>query len=111
MTGNILLKKTDSSTSHRFDGDANHILYYTSLYTAAKAFNSGEFTCKGVADRSGNGDCFMAGLIYGMYNKHAPQELLKYASADAFGKLQELGDATGQDVLTVSKIEADHKTL
>jgi len=99
------------ANTFRFDGDANHILYYTSLYTAAEAFNSGEFTCKGVADRSGSGDCFMAGLIYGMYNKHASQELLNYASAAAFGKLQELGDATGQDVLTVSKIEADNKTM
>jgi len=81
------------------------------LYTAAEAFNSGEFTCKGVADRSGSGDCFMAGLIYGMYNRHTPQELLNYASAAAFGKLQELGDATGQDVLTVSKIEANQKAL
>lgn len=99
------------ANTFRFDGDANHILYYTCLYTAAEAFNSGEFTCKGVADRSGSGDCFMAGLIYGMYNRHTPQELLNYASAAAFGKLQELGDATGQDVLTVSKIEANQKAL
>jgi len=99
------------ANTFRFDGDANHILYYTCLYTAAEAFNSGEFTCKGVADRSGSGDCFMAGLIYGMYNRHAPHELLNYASAAAFGKLQELGDATGQDVLTVSKIEANQKAL
>ena len=97
------------ANTFRFDNDANHILYYTSLYTAGAAYNSNEFTCKGVADRSGSGDCFMAGLIYGMYNQHAPQELLNYASAAAFGKLQEMGDATGQDVLTVSKIEAENK--
>ena len=95
--------KTVANT-FRFDGDANHILYYTSLYTDGDEFNSPEFTCKGVADRSGSGDCFMAGLIYGLYNKHAPQELLNYATAAAFGKLQEFGDSTGQDVLTVSKI-------
>lgn len=95
--------KTVANT-FRFDGDANHILYYTSLYTDGKQFNSKEFTCKGVADRSGSGDCFMAGLIYGLYNKHSPQAILNYASAAAFGKLQELGDATGQDVLAVSKV-------
>ena len=95
--------KTVANT-FRFDGDANHILYYTSLYAEGESFNSHEFTCKGVADRSGSGDRFMAGLIYGLYNKHTPQDLLNYATAAAFGKLQEFGDATGQDVLTVSKI-------
>ncbi|MCW3092582.1 MAG: sugar kinase [Ferruginibacter sp.] len=100
--------KTVANT-FRFDGDANQILYYTSLYTGEKAYNSHEFSCKGVADRSGSGDCFMAGLIYGLYKKHSPQELLNYATAAAFGKLQEYGDATGQDVLTVSKIDEDNK--
>lgn len=98
--------KTVANT-FRFDGDANQILYYTSLYTGGEAYNSNEFSCKGVADRSGSGDCFMAGLIYGFYNKHTPDETLSYATAAAFGKLQEVGDATGQDVLTVSKIEED----
>lgn len=98
--------KTVANT-FRFDEEANHLLYYTSLYTAAQQFNSGEFKCRGVADRSGSGDCFMAGLIYGLYNNHAPTELLNYATAAAFGKLQEYGDATGQDVLTISKITPD----
>ena len=100
--------KTVANT-FRFDGDANQILYYTSLYTGGHAYHSAEFSCKGVADRSGSGDCFMAGLIYGFYNKHKPDELLNYATAAAFGKLQEMGDATGQDVLTVSKIEEDNR--
>jgi 2-dehydro-3-deoxygluconokinase len=46
----------------------------------------------------------MAGLIYGLYNQHAPQDIIDYATAAAFGKLQEFGDATGQDELTVSKV-------
>lgn len=53
-------------------------------------------------DRSGSGDCFMAGLIYGFVtNPNDPQELLNYATAAAFGKLQEHGDATEQEVLQV----------
>ena len=96
--------KTVANT-FRFDGDANSLLYYTTLFTNNELFISPEFTCQGVADRSGSGDCFMAGLIYGLYNQHAPQELLNYATAAAFGKLQEHGDATGQDVFTVGKIE------
>lgn len=98
--------KTVANT-FRFDGDANYILYYTSLFHEGKQFESPEFTCQGVADRSGSGDCFMAGLIYGLYNQHEPQELLNYATAAAFGKLQEFGDATGQDALTVSEIEGN----
>jgi len=100
--------KTVANT-FRFDREHNDILYYTGLYTNDEQYNSSEFSCKGVADRSGSGDCFMAGLIYGLYNKHASQELLNYATAAAFGKLQEYGDSTGQDVLTVSKIDEENK--
>jgi len=46
----------------------------------------------------------MAGLIYGLYHQHQPQEILNYATAAAFGKLQEAGDATLQDVLTINKM-------
>ena len=89
----------------RFDGKDNHVKYYTGLFTGNDQYSSPEFTCEGVMDRSGSGDCFMAGLIYGLYNQHAPQEILDYATAAAFGKLQEQGDATGQDVLTVKKLK------
>lgn len=97
--------KTVANT-FRFDSAANDILYYTSLYTGNRSYHSNEFSCTGVADRSGSGDCFMAGLIYGLYQAHEPQEILNYATAAAFGKLQEYGDATGQDVLTVNNIES-----
>lgn len=93
--------KTVANT-FRFDSEANNILYYTSLYTNGQQYNSDEFTCTGVADRSGSGDCFMAGLIYGLYNNNAPQDIVNYATAAAFGKLQEFGDATGQEVLTIT---------
>jgi 2-dehydro-3-deoxygluconokinase len=91
------------ANTFRFDSEGNDILYYTTLYTEGKLYNSHEFTCTGVVDRSGSGDCFMAGLIYGLYKNNPPQEVLNYAAAAAFGKLQEFGDATAQDALTVSK--------
>lgn len=94
--------KTVANT-FRFDGDNNNILYYTHLFTEGKHYNTHDFTCKGVVDRSGSGDCFMAGLIYGLYNQHLPQEILDYASTAAFGKLQEYGDSTGQDILSIKK--------
>ena len=100
--------KTVANT-FRFDSTNDHLLYYTSLFTDGQLYNSPEFTCQGVVDRSGSGDCFMAGLIYGSYNQRTPQDILNYATAAAFGKLQEFGDATGQDVLTVSKIGTNPK--
>lgn len=96
--------KTVANT-FRFDGEANHILYYTHLYNEGSHFQSADFTCKGVVDRSGSGDCFMAGLIYGLYNQNPSQEILDYATAAAFGKLQEYGDSTGQDIISVKKKE------
>ncbi len=94
------------ANTFRFDGEQNNIRYYTTLFTGGQLYASPEFACTGVRDRSGSGDCFMAGLIYGFYNQNAPQDILDYATAAAFGKLQEQGDATGQDVLMVKKIES-----
>lgn len=92
------------ANTFRFDSPANDVLYYTTLFMNNQQYVSPEFTSHCVVDRSGSGDCFMAGLIYGLYKKNDPQELLNYATAAAFGKLQELGDATGQDALTISKV-------
>ncbi len=98
-------KCTSVANTFRFDSAEQEILYYTSLMTNGEQYQSHEFTCKGVADRSGSGDCFMAGLIYGFYNNSPAQDLVNYATAAAFGKLQEAGDATGQDILSVTDIE------
>ena len=59
---------------------------------------SKKFSIGNVIDKVGSGDCFMAGLIYGLYRKNAALDIINYASAAAVGKLQELGDATGQTV-------------
>ncbi len=100
------------ANTFRFDSENDHILYYTTLLMNGQQYVSSEFTCAGVVDRSGSGDCFMAGLIYGLLsNPHQPQELLNYATAAAFGKLQEQGDATEQDVLTVEEESMIKKLL
>jgi 2-dehydro-3-deoxygluconokinase len=40
----------------------------------------------------------MAGLIYGFYNKHTPQQIVEFATAAAFQKLFIKGDATNKSV-------------
>lgn len=102
-------KCTTVANTFRFDSPTNDLLYYTTLFTGGKNYVSPEFTSRCVVDRSGSGDCFMAGLIYGLYKKNDPQEMLNYAAAAAFGKLQELGDSTGQDALTISKASEEKK--
>ncbi|MFD2161323.1 sugar kinase [Paradesertivirga mongoliensis] len=97
------------ANTFRFDNDQQNLLYYTSLFTDGKQLNSQEFRTKGVIDRSGSGDCFMAGLIYGFYNKHNTQDIVDYATAAAFGKLQEQGDATEQDVFGVTKLRTENR--
>jgi len=93
--------KTVANT-FRFDSEGNQLLYYTTLYNNNKFCSSKEFSANKVIDRSGSGDCFMAGLIYGMYHQHPNDQMLNYATAAAFGKLQEMGDATMQDIFTVN---------
>lgn len=97
--------------ANTFRFDKKDLLYYTTMYKDGRQFNSAEFTTDKVVDRSGSGDCFMAGLIYGLYNDHASEDIVNYATAAAFGKLQEEGDATGHDILTVAQIETEHKDV
>lgn len=95
--------------ANTFRFDKKQLLYYTTMYKDGQQYNSDEFTTERVVDRSGSGDCFMAGLIFGLYNNHAPEDIVNYAAAAAFGKLQEEGDATAHDMLTVARIETENK--
>lgn len=100
-------KCTTVANTFRFDQQAGDILYYTTLYNDGQLFVSREFTATSVVDRSGSGDCFMAGLIYGLYHHHPNEELLNFATAAAFGKLQEAGDSTGQDIMMIAAAETN----
>ena len=51
----------------------------------------------------GTGDCFMAGLIYGIRHQYRPEEIINFAAAAAVGKLYELGDATEQSLEQIKK--------
>jgi len=90
--------------------DHNGILYYTNLYSGGKLYLSPEYKTDHVIDKIGSGDCFMAGLIYGYYQKYEPQQILDFATTAAFQKLFIKGDATNTtatEVLDYGKSYAD----
>ncbi len=70
--------------------------YWAVLQQGKEMAVSREFAVTDVVDRVGSGDCFMGGLVYGMYNKHTVQDIIDFAAAAAVGKLKEKGDATQQ---------------
>ena len=80
----------------RFDHGEKGIRYYTSLYTNKTLYHSTEYSSDAILDKVGSGDCFMAGLIYGMYKKQPVQETLEFATAAAYQKLFIPSDATDQ---------------
>lgn len=89
------------ANTFRFDREDGGIRYYASLYTEGNAFHSPEFGADTIVNKVGSGDCFMAGLIYGMYNNMQPADVIAFAASAAFGKLQEPGDATQQEVSVI----------
>jgi 2-dehydro-3-deoxygluconokinase len=81
------------ANTFRFD-DGDRTSYYAALDTNDRQFISQEFSTNKVVDKVGSGDCFMAGLIYGFYNKLASQKIIDFSAAAAFDKLFIMGDAT-----------------
>jgi 2-dehydro-3-deoxygluconokinase len=77
--------------------------YWAILQSGEERNLSKSFSIEKTADRVGSGDCFMAGLIYGLYKHLEPQVIIDFAAAAAVGKLQEEGDSTNQ---TVEKIKS-----
>jgi 2-dehydro-3-deoxygluconokinase len=94
------------AVANTFRFDHKGILYYTTLYTKGFLHVSQEYTTETVVDKVGSGDCYMAGLIYGFYKNHEPQDILEFATAAAFQKLFIKGDATTK---TVEEINATIK--
>ncbi|AKD03728.1 sugar kinase [Pontibacter korlensis] len=91
------------ANTFRFDYAEEGIRYYTTLYANEELTVSQEYVAEKILDKVGSGDCFMAGLIYGLYNGHSPSQTLEFATAAAFSKLFIPSDATTATVAEVNK--------
>lgn len=77
--------------------------YFAVLQHGGEMCVSQQHGIKEVVDGVGSGDCFMAGLIYGLYSSHPPQEIINFAAAAAHNKLFIKGDATTSSVDQIKK--------
>ncbi|HLD54243.1 MAG TPA: sugar kinase [Sediminibacterium sp.] len=75
--------------------------YFAVLQHQGQTVVSHEFSISQVVDKVGSGDCFMAGLLFGIYEQQTPQEIVDFAASAAVGKMQELGDHTKQTVMEI----------
>jgi 2-dehydro-3-deoxygluconokinase len=82
----------------RFEEDVHGISYFATLYSAHHWTDSPVYRSDHIFDKVGTGDCFMAGLIYGLFKQIPEKEIIQFATAAAFGKFFEKGDATSQDL-------------
>jgi 2-dehydro-3-deoxygluconokinase len=85
----------------RFEEKEQGIIYYASLYSAHQWADSAIYRSERIVDKVGTGDCFMAGLIYGLYTHQPEPDIIQFATAAGFGKFFEKGDATDQSLETI----------
>lgn len=95
------------ANTFRFDYKKG-IKYYTTLFVENELLVSKEYVAEEILDKVGSGDCFMAGLIYGLFQQHAPQQTLDFATAAAYNKLFIPSDATTATVSDVKKTQNEN---
>ncbi|MFD1769209.1 PfkB family carbohydrate kinase [Sphingobacterium suaedae] len=91
------------ANTFRFDYQQNGIKYFTTLYAQDGLLVSNEYLSESIVDKVGSGDCFMAGLIYGLYKQRDASYTLEFATAAAYDKLFIPSDATVSSVADIEK--------
>ena len=80
------------------------VKYFTTLFQQDKIYRSKTLNTAKPIDKVGTGDCFMAGIIYGILHKEQPQQIVDFATRAAFQKLFIKGDATTSEVAEIKKL-------
>ena len=70
--------------------------YWSILNHEDQEYVSKQYQIFDVVDKVGTGDCFMAGIIFGITNQLDPKKTIEFATAAAVGKHREAGDHTSQ---------------
>lgn len=91
------------ANTFRFDQGPAGIYYYTALFADKRLYTSAEHFADKIVDKVGSGDCYMAGLIYGLYRQQPLQEIIEFATAAAFQKLFIPSDATDKATEEIEK--------
>ena len=92
----------------RFDKEETAVKYYAALDDGKQQCVSKEYNVT-TTDKVGSGDCFMAGLIYGLCHKFPLQKMVDFAAAAAVGKMNETGDTTKQTKDGIEQLMNSHE--
>lgn len=84
---------TTVANTFRFS-EGEVVKYFTTLYREESIYRSKTLYAEKPVDKVGTGDCFMAGLIYGILQDKEPQQIVDFATRAAYQKLFIKGDAT-----------------
>ena len=94
--------------ANTFRFDKKDIEYFGTVFSSNNLYVSISYKTEEVIDRVGSGDCFMAGLIYGVYNHLPFQQVVNFATAAAFQKLFIKGDFTDKTVDEIKSFIQHH---
>lgn len=72
-------------------------------------YPSREYSSDAIVDKVGSGDCYMAGLIRGIYRHEPVADAVEFATAAAFFKLFIPSDATDQPAEDIEKFMMAHE--
>ncbi len=83
--------------------------YYTTFFSDHELYVSREYSSDAIVDKVGSGDCYMAGLIRGLYLGQPVAEMVEFATAAAFfTNFSSQADATDQPAEDIEKFMLTH---